>query len=122
MSHTINALLSCGCHRILVAPVRLGQQKHCTEHGVVRVTSNLPEFYIKCLDCRYGRKYGQARLTAEVKATSHGMRLKHRVQIWHGNKLLETTGRGYDQPPLPEMNDAVIRGGPKRLRKLHEQR
>lgn len=106
---TTNCLLSCGCHRILAGQITLGASVNCTEHGPVLVRSSLPEYRVRCQNCRYARKWGQARLTALTKASSHALRNNHRVDVWHGERHVETTGRGYRQPTLPEINDPVLR-------------
>lgn len=45
-------------------------------------------YNFKCQNCRYSRKYGHAKLSAETIATSHGLRLGHTVFVWESN--LET--------------------------------
>jgi hypothetical protein len=121
MNVTTNCTLKCGCHRILTGPNRrIGELVYCTTHKkAVTIVSNLPEYHVRCRICKYSRKWGQAKLTALTKASSHAVRLRHTVDVYHGNKLEETVGQQH-QGTLPGLNDPVIRGGPPRLRKLHE--
>ena len=45
-------------------------------------------YNFKCQKCRFARKLGHAKLSAETLATSHALRLGHRVLVWESN--LET--------------------------------
>lgn len=119
MNVTTNCTLNCGCHRILAGTDRrIGEQVYCTTHKKVAIiVSNLPEYSVRCQQCKYSRRWGQAKVTALTKATSHSIRLHHAVDIYHGDKLEERVGKQY-QPTLPNLNDPVIRGGPPSLRKL----
>lgn len=40
------------------------------------------QYRVRCRDCRFGRFYGMAKLTAHVKATSHALRLMHTVDLY----------------------------------------
>lgn len=54
-----------------------------------RATQALKFVYnFRCQKCRYARKCGHGKLTAEILATSHALRLGHHVIVWESN--LET--------------------------------
>lgn len=45
-------------------------------------------YNFRCQRCRYARKTGHGKLTAEILATSHALRMGHPVTVWESN--LET--------------------------------
>lgn len=94
---TTNCLLNCGCHRILAGRYRrIGEILYCIIHQrTATIVSNLPEYKAKCLNCRYSRRFGQAKLTALTKGTAHSIRYRHRVNVYHGTKLEEEIGRSH---------------------------
>lgn len=69
-------------------------------------------YNFKCQRCRYARKLGHAKLSAETLATSHALRLGHTVHVWESNlETLETricltvdpvkeNGNLLDEPPF----------------------
>ena len=93
---TTNCVLGCGCTRVLVGARHLGETIYCRLHKkVVPVTSNLPEYRAVCQKpgCRYGTRYfGQAPLTAVTKASTHSVKYRHTVYVYHGDVLHETIG------------------------------
>lgn len=42
-------------------------------------------YNFKCSRCRYSRKLGHAKLSAETLATSHSLRLGHPVRVWESD-------------------------------------
>lgn len=42
-------------------------------------------YNFKCQKCRYSRKTGHGKLTAETLATSHALRMAHHVIVWESN-------------------------------------
>lgn len=103
---TTNCILSCGCHRILVGNRRMGEVIHCRTHRRTAViVSNLPEYWAVCQwpKCRYSRPYGQARLTALTKGSTHSIRHHHTVHVLHGSQLVEEIG-AHHQETLPGLN------------------
>lgn len=42
-------------------------------------------YNFKCQRCRFARKTGHGKLTAETLATSHALRLAHKVIVWESN-------------------------------------
>ena len=115
---TTNCKLNCGCYRILAGPNRrIGEEVYCTHHKkAVIIMSTLPEYSAVCRNCRYSRKWGQAKVTALTKASAHSIRHHHQIDVYHGDRIIEEVGKG-QQLSLPKMNDPVIRGGAPRLRK-----
>jgi hypothetical protein len=106
---TNNCKLSCGCYRVLTGTQRMGTRYYCSLHKkAVTILSTLAEYVADCLDCRYRRKWGQARLTALTKASAHSIRMHHRVDVYHGDTLVEEIGRS-QQLHLPTINDPVLR-------------
>lgn len=101
---TTNCILGCGCTRILAGNRRMGESVYCALHKrSVPVTSNLPEYRSVCQKpkCRYGTRYhGQAPLTAVVKGSTHSVKYRHTVYVYHGDVLHETIGV-HHQPTLP---------------------
>jgi hypothetical protein len=89
--------LECGCTPYFPSPIPLlGDLLSCSVHGETkRVTV---EWSFKCEHCRYGRSVGNSPMTAEVKATSHAIRLHHRVRVWKalGGKVIED----FQVPPI----------------------
>lgn len=81
-------LLSCG-HR-------QEQQDRVTEETLycwtcrcdVKIHAQHVQWRIKCLDCRYSRKFGAARLAANYGADAHSRKQPtHRIQVWEGSRL-----------------------------------
>lgn len=96
---TTNCVLTCGCARVLVGERRMGQTIYCRIHQrVVIIVSNLPEYRSVCQQprCGYGTRYhGQAPLTAVTKASSHAVRYRHVVLVYHGSVLHEECGSAH---------------------------
>lgn len=100
---TTNCVLTCGCHRILVGERRMGEVIYCRTHKRETViVSNLPEYWAVCQwpKCKYSRPYGQAQLTALTKGSTHSIKYRHTVEVYHGRVLVETLG-AHHQPTLP---------------------
>lgn len=54
-----------------------------------RVLSSAPEYRIRCRTCRYARKFGQARVTAEMKAAGHrGKHPSHTIELLNGYEVV----------------------------------
>lgn len=89
---------TCGCsstpaRHILPAPI--GRDFYCLAHGrTVQVMVHTSEWVTKCRLCRRGRYhyYGAAKLTALTQASTHAIRTRHQVEVWHGTELVEVTG------------------------------
>lgn len=63
-----------------------------SEQSSARASEALKFVYnFKCQKCRFARKFGHGKLSAETVATSHALRLGHRVLVWESNlQTLET--------------------------------
>lgn len=48
-----------------------------------------PEIRIRCTECNYGRGYGQAMVTAETAAATHGSKRNHTVTIKRGEAVIK---------------------------------
>jgi hypothetical protein len=89
---------TCGCvstppRHLLPPPI--GEDAYCLYHERnVLVAKCVGEYVTRCRRCNRGRYhyYGTAKLTALTKASTHAIRNRHRVEIWHGSELVEEVG------------------------------
>jgi len=97
--------LLCGCTPYFLRPIPLlGDTLICHVHGETKRVDWIGPppvaiaWHFKCEHCRYARSYGNAPMTAEVKATAHAINKHHRVRVWkeEGEKILED----FVVPPL----------------------
>jgi hypothetical protein len=103
---TTNCVLSCGCHRILVGERRMGEVIYCRTHRrEAIITSNLPEYWAVCQTprCKYSKPFGQAPVTAVTKGSTHSIKYRHTVHVFHGHKLVEEIG-SHHQQTLPGLS------------------
>lgn len=72
-----------------VKEVRNGQTRvWCGWCGKFEVVAN-EGWAFKCDNCRYSRVVGMAPLTAKTLATSHALRLNHRVRLYLDQAFME---------------------------------
>lgn len=78
----ISVQLECGCERFYQSPIpHYGDAVCCPIHGsTTRVT--VPEWFLRCNDCRYSKGFGNSPLTVEVKASVHSTKRNHTVKVW----------------------------------------
>jgi hypothetical protein len=105
----ITVTYSCGCYANLPlisrgSPTNAPGDSYCGKHGqAVTVVARTDSYVIRCLDCKMRpRYYGAARMTALVYATRHSVRHAHRVAVYCGETLVETTGTTTRQLMLGE--------------------
>jgi hypothetical protein len=80
-------MLDCHCLR---SEGSIGDEVYCSRHGrVARIIEAAPEWVIACTGCSWTKKHGLAQLTAVNDARRHSRRRRHRVQVFHGAKLIE---------------------------------
>lgn len=84
MTHVVTL----GCHHVLYfstpSPVK-GETIYCTtcrSEQIVLLAAH--EWHVRCLDCRFARHTGRARLSAEGHVTKHGRKHGHRVELYDG--------------------------------------
>jgi len=51
------------------------------------------EYHVKCRDCRYGRRCGAAKVSAETIAGKHAREKRHTVDVRLGGKVKWTSGK-----------------------------
>lgn len=70
----------------------IGEQVYCSRCARYQVVwqKSPPEYRIKCENCRFGKSYGQAKLTAETKAAVHATHRQHTVTVFNGLEVLHT--------------------------------
>lgn len=98
--------MDCGHTLFFSPPVpAVGDDIYCHHHvssqKVVRV---LAEYRARCTECNYSRRYGQAKLTAATKATTHALAKNHTVALMLGNSVV-TLVNEHDQPELVGTED-----------------
>jgi hypothetical protein len=98
--------LDCG-HAVIFpnryAP-KLGEETYCRECNTMSIaTSVLKEIRMRCTECGYGRLFGQAMMTAESKAISHGLRLNHTVAIYRGDDVIKLIHEHDNQNTLSDV-------------------
>lgn len=103
------------CHHALefqVAPPLLGSDVWCFRcQRMIEVTEAPPEFRVRCLQCPYGCRTGNARLLAETRAARHLKKKGHKVGIYNGHRRIYVMGQNdkrqlelpltYQEPMLP---------------------
>lgn len=91
--------LECGCVTIFPSPIpMIGDALTCSVHGgTTRVSS--PEWFIRCQDCRYSKGFGNARLTAETKASAHSCKRGHTLKVWR--RLGRRVDKEFTVPSIP---------------------
>ena len=100
------ALLDCK-HKLNMrgAPPKVGDDIWCPRCGEVRIVDSAqPEYRVRCTQCRYSRGYGSARVTALTKASKHALQKRHKVNIWLGRKIIETSGANLSQLNLSDVD------------------
>lgn len=71
------------------APPMLGDEVWCVKCQHMREVVAAPvEYRVRCKRCPYARRFGVARLKAEVAAAKHHQRTTHRVRIYNGKELI----------------------------------
>lgn len=82
-------MLTCNHTPKFSRPVpKIGDQLFCVLcDRYVSVMGHVDEWVLKCTECNYTRRYGQAQLTAETMAAKHGATKNHTVALWHGEKV-----------------------------------
>lgn len=64
-------------------------------------------WWVKCLECRYGRRFGRVRVNADLAAMKHRNRFHHAVGLYGvtlEHLFEEMTGQGtleYDDDAIP---------------------
>jgi hypothetical protein len=80
-------MLDCHCLR---SEGTIGDEVYCSRHRRVSlIVEAAPEWAIACTGCSWSRKHGLAQISAVNDARRHSRRRKHRVQVFHGAKLVE---------------------------------
>lgn len=78
--------LTCGHDIMLDRPVMKKERVRCEVWpcgGMYRTVDFVHgEYRIKCEDCKFGRRFGRAKVTAGVAASKHAIRHVHRVRVW----------------------------------------
>lgn len=90
------------------APVRgvPAWDRKCRAYKTV-LESTTKQYRLRCKGCRYSRKYGTARLTAEVKAAKHHVNNpSHVVVVYDGLAELYRLEHGEAPLPLSDANGA----------------
>lgn len=93
------------CHHALefCAPVpKVGERLWCARcRRDQTVARSRADYAVRCRDCRYSRRYGQAKLTAETAATMHAQRKQgHRVRVMDGYTVISESSTR--QPTLTD--------------------
>ena len=82
--------LDCGCLR---TGGTVGQEIYCARHRRIAViTCAAPEWIVACVTCTWSKREGLAEVTAGIDAARHARRRQHRVQIFHGARMVEEVG------------------------------
>lgn len=60
-------------------------------HAMAFVTGWKDEYRVKCDGCRFSRRSGQARLTADrIAGRHHRLNPQHEVSVWYGTEVQHT--------------------------------
>jgi hypothetical protein len=114
---TTICILSCECKRIFVGPVRIGQQRYCNLHkSPSTIVTTVVEYRAKCRKCKYSKPFGAARITALTKASAHGRRTGHEVDVYQGEELIETVCQLRQRPKPRVSTPPLTRQGPSPVR------
>lgn len=76
--------------------------RYCQSAVTVKAVQH--EIRIKCTECRYGRGFGQAMLTAETYASKHGSTKNHTVAIKKGDEVIKLVHE-HQQPGLMDSGE-----------------
>lgn len=92
---TFQVELQCGCTKVFPSPPPTKDDivlcRYHNRYETVRLV--LDEWRTSCVDCTYGKPFGQARVNAEIGAAKHRQKKPgHRVEIRHGGEVVMTMG------------------------------
>lgn len=94
-------LLSCGHSREYPNKPKEGESVYCIRcNAAVKVQTVGNGWHIKCFDCSYGRHFGNAPLSARVKAAAHSVRQHHKVKVYSDTGIVEIVGEQQGQQSL----------------------
>lgn len=93
-------ILSCG-HVLYFSPNTLptvGEDIYCRSTcGTVKVQEIKDEWRARCTQCTYGRKFGQAELTAHTMGGKHAITKGHTVKILFGDEVRHVVSTDQDE-------------------------
>lgn len=80
-------------------------------HRDVEVRKIIEEYRVRCMGCRYGRLFGQSKLTAGRKGTAHARaHPDHEIRLYLGTEVLRTW-----RPELHNFTEILPVGTPPEL-------
>jgi hypothetical protein len=86
---------------------------HKTPSTIVTLVA---EFHARCRKCKYSKPFGAARITALTKASAHGRRTGHEVDVYQGAELIETVCQQRQRPKPRVSTPPLRRQGPSPVR------